>query len=94
MTKIDEVVSGSAQLLDVRTPEEWDEGHAEHAVHISIDDLLQGKTEPLDPTKKIYVYCQAGGRAGRATAYLQQQGFEAENVGGLSTWLHDASSQV
>ncbi len=86
MTKIDEVTSGVAQLVDVRTLEEWNEGHAEHAVHIPLDELLQGKTDALMPTKKIYTYCQAGGRAGQAAAYLKQEGFQVESVGGLSDW--------
>lgn len=93
MTKTDEVKSGEAQLLDVRTIEEWNEGHAEHALHIPVDELLNGeKTGSLVPAKKIYVYCQAGGRAGRAAAYLQEHGFQAENVGGLSAWLNASSS--
>lgn len=86
MSKFDEVESGEAQLLDVRTREEWDGGHANHALHIPVDEVLAGKTQTLSPTKKIYVYCAAGGRAGRAAAYLQKHGFQAENIGGLTDW--------
>ncbi|MBI5405714.1 rhodanese-like domain-containing protein [Candidatus Kaiserbacteria bacterium] len=84
---IDEVKSGSAQLLDVRRADEWQSGHAEHAIHIPVDDLLQGAIGPLMPSKKIYVYCLSGGRAGRAATYLQSQGFQAENADGLADWL-------
>lgn len=93
MTMLDEVRSGEAQLLDVRTIEEWNEEHAEHALHIPINDLLRGQTGPLSPTKKIYVYCMAGGRAGMATEYLKGHGFQAENVGGLSDWLRESNSE-
>jgi|CXWL01.1.fsa_nt_gi rhodanese-related sulfurtransferase len=89
---IDEVKSGDAQLLDVRSLEEWQAGHADHALHIPVDELLQGKIDLLLPTKKIYVYCASGGRAGRAAHYLQEHGFNAENVGGLSDWLRASTS--
>jgi rhodanese-related sulfurtransferase len=87
MSMITEVASGKAQLLDVRTVDEWGSGHAEYAVHIPVDELLNGNTGSLESDKKIYVYCRSGGRAGTATAYLQAQGFLAENVGGLGDWL-------
>jgi rhodanese-related sulfurtransferase len=49
--------------------------------------LLIGKTEGLDPAKKVYAHCAAGGRSEKAVSYLQTQGFDAENIGGLSDWL-------
>ncbi len=88
MTLGDEVKSGEAQLLDVRTAEEWNEGHAEYALHIPVDELYRGKTDVLLPAKKIYVYCASGGRADMAVQYLQEFGFHAENVGGLRDWVH------
>ena len=94
MTMIDEVESGVAQLLDVRTLEEWRERHAEHAIHIPIDELLGGKKGALSSSKKIYVYCAAGGRAGIATKYLQGQGFNAENVGGLTDWIRAGGTRA
>lgn len=87
MTMIEEVASGIAQLLDVRTPEEWSEGRAEHAVLIPVDKLIAGAIDSLLPSKKIYVYCKGGVRAGTAAAYLEGKGFQAENVGGLNDWL-------
>lgn len=92
MTMIDEVKAGQAQLLDVRTAPEWEEEHAEYATHIPLDELLAGGTSQLDATKKIYIYCHSGGRAGMAVQYLKQHGFQAENVGGLSDWLRRAPS--
>ena len=79
--------SGNAQLLDVRTLEEWKEGHAEHALHISVDELLRSEMGELVSSKKTYIYCRSGGRAGTAAKYLKGRGFEAENVGGLGDWL-------
>ncbi|MDO8514769.1 MAG: rhodanese-like domain-containing protein [bacterium] len=87
MSMIEEVISGTAQLVDVRTAEEWQNGHAEHALHIPVEDILRGEMGKLVPSKKTYVYCRSGGRAGVATAYLQDQDFQAENIGGLNDWL-------
>lgn len=87
MTMLEEVKSGIAQLLDVRTPEEWNEGRAEHAVLIPVDKLIAGATDSLLPSKKIYVYCKGGVRAGTAVTYLRGKGFQAENVGGLTDWV-------
>jgi rhodanese-related sulfurtransferase len=87
MSIIEEVKSGNAQLLDVRTLEEWQSGHAEHALHVPVEALLSGNVEGIVPSKKIYLYCRSGGRAGVATEYLQSRGFQAENVGGLNDWL-------
>jgi len=83
----EEVMSGVAQLLDVRTIEEWNQGHAEDAIHIPIENMLKGELGLLNPDKRIYVYCLSGGRAGLATTYLQSNGYHAENVGSLSAWL-------
>ncbi len=91
MTMIDHVTSGEAQLLDVRTLEEWEADHAEYAIHIPVEELLGGEKGILAPSKRIYVYCAAGGRAGMATKYLQEHGYDAENVGGLSDWLRKSS---
>lgn len=84
---IDDVQKGEAQLLDVRSEDEWDAGHAAGALHIPIHTLIEGAVKPLDPAKKVYIYCAAGGRAGRAATYLREHGFTAENVGGLSDWV-------
>lgn len=84
---IDEITSGAAQLLDVRTNEEWESGHAAGAIHIPVTDLLSGTVDALTPGKKVYVYCLSGGRAARSVEYLRHKGYDAENVGGLADWL-------
>ncbi len=93
MTKFEEVEKGTVQLLDVRTLAEWEEGHAEHAIHIPVDVLVKGNHESLDSSKRTYVYCAAGGRAGTATQYLTSLGFTAENVGGLQDWERAQNSK-
>lgn len=67
-------------LLDVRTEEEFSEGHIRGAINIPLDRLAE--TE-LAKNKKLFVYCHSGARSGRAVAYLQSQGYQAENIGGI-----------
>lgn len=84
-----------ALLIDVRTQEEWDEGHIEGAVLIPIDELpdRMGEIEGAaggDKTKPIVVYCRSGGRAGRAKQSLLDAGYEnVSNLGGVSDWCED-----
>lgn len=62
------------QILDVRAPAEWGEGHIPNARHIFLGHLREhlGK---LDKDKPTAVYCDSGYRASIATSILQQQGF-------------------
>lgn len=79
-------------LLDVRTPEEFAEGHVDGAINIPHDQIdahaaeidgLQGG----DMAKPIVVYCRSGGRAGVAKQSLMQGGrSQVTNLGGLSDW--------
>jgi rhodanese-related sulfurtransferase len=86
MDIVNDVVSGAAQLLDVRTKEEWKAGHAAGAMHISLNHLMTGYVGDLEPDLPIYIYCASGARAGSAASYLKRQGYEATNIGGLSMW--------
>lgn len=85
---IDDVAQGKVQLLDVRTKDEWKNGHAKGAVHISVNNLLSGYTGDLDPDLPVYIYCASGARASSAESYLERLGFDATNIGGLAGWVH------
>jgi phage shock protein E len=83
-----EQVKAGATLIDVRTQEEWDAGHATAAQLVPLATLQAGKI-PTDLAKdaEIYVYCRSGNRAGVATEILRQAGFEnVTNIGGLTHW--------
>ncbi len=68
-------------LVDVRTEEEYDNGHVEGAVNIPVDSLRERMSE-LDPGKKIVGYCQVGLRGHVAESILSQNGYEVINVTG------------
>lgn len=82
-----DVKNNKAILLDVRTKDEWDEGHASGAILRSVDDILAGNLDNLPKDKPIYTYCRLGTRAGKATKYLKDRGYIAYNIGGLQDWI-------
>jgi sulfur-carrier protein adenylyltransferase/sulfurtransferase len=70
-------------LIDVRQPEEYAEGHLPGATSIPLGEL-PGRIDEIDRSKLTLVYCRSGGRAGNGTALLTQSGFEqAHNIGGI-----------
>ena len=73
-------------LIDVRQPEEYAEGHIPGATLIPLGELPD-RIDEIDRSKLTLVYCRSGGRAGNGTALLTQAGFEqAHNIGGLPEW--------
>ena len=68
-------------LLDVRTPEEFAEGHIPDAVNIPVDELRHRLAE-IPRGREVAAYCQVGQRGQLATRILLQAGFRAANLGG------------
>ncbi|WP_160670269.1 rhodanese-like domain-containing protein [Clostridium sp. C8-1-8] len=63
-------------ILDVRTDEEFEEGHIDGAILIPANKLPFRYEEILDyEDKPILVYCQTGGRSPMATNFLEENGF-------------------
>lgn len=83
---VEEIPEG-ARVLDVREDYEWEAGHIDGAQHIPLGQLPERYGEvPAD--EDVYVICRTGGRSLRATAYLQQYGFDPVNVqGGMGAWM-------
>ena len=80
----------NAFILDVRTPEEVEEGYIPGATNIDIylgQDFLD-EIEKLDKSKNYYVYCRSGNRSGQACAIMNSIGIEnAYNLeGGFMNW--------
>lgn len=81
-----EEIPADAKILDVREDMEWEAGHIEGAQHIPLGDVPARYGEvPLD--EDVYIICRSGGRSLKATAYLQDAGFDVLNVlGGMGAW--------
>ena len=78
-----------AQLLDVRTPDEWNEGIIEGAIMANFyEDDFESQLAKLDKEKPVAVYCKSGGRSGQAMERMNELGFkEVYNLkGGISAW--------
>lgn len=61
------------QVLDVRTPAEWQAGHIEGAVHKFVADLAESVPEELDRSREVFVACGSGRRASIAASLLLQR---------------------
>lgn len=78
-----------AQILDVRTAGEYQSGHIANALQANWLDPkeFKNRTQHLDKSKIIYIYCQSGGRSASAQAALMEAGFKVVNLeGGMSNW--------
>ena len=65
-----------AQIIDVRTPEEFESGHIDNAKNINwFDKNFENEVASLDKTKPVFVYCKVGGRSAKAADKLSQLGF-------------------
>ena len=74
-------------MLDVRTPEEYKQGHIQGAKLIPVQALAEHLAE-VPKNKRVYVYCHSGKRSARASKLLAKHGFtNIENVmGGIEAW--------
>ncbi|MNJ98014.1 Thiosulfate sulfurtransferase PspE precursor [compost metagenome] len=81
--------SVSGQLIDVRTPKEYKDGHIQNAVNIHLyDQDFKERINKLDKDKVVYVYCKAGGRSAEAVDIMKTNGFKhiVELDGGADAW--------
>lgn len=79
-----------SKILDVRTPDEFDEGYIPNAENIDIR-MGQGfldAIQELDTAVPYYVYCRSGARSAQACQLMAQLGFEkVYNLeGGILDW--------
>ena len=95
-TKIDlttlqeKAIGKDVQLVDVRTPKEYNAGHIDDAINIDISDKENfiREVNKLDKDKPIYIYCHIGGRSNKVSKILESQGFAEvyDFSGGWKTW--------
>ena len=64
-------------ILDVRTPEEFTNGHVAGAVNVDFyASDFEKQLEKLDTTKTYLLYCASGNRSGKAASLMQNKGFK------------------
>lgn len=83
--------SEEAIVLDVRTKEEFGQGHIEGAVLLSVDEISSKAEEVLKEKKaKILVYCRSGNRSATAARTLIELGYEnVLDFGGIIDWPYE-----
>jgi len=76
-TKMKEILEiEGIQLVDVRTPGEYKQGHLPNALNIDfLDSNFEAKIQQLDKTKPVIVYCQRGSRSAKCASQLIANGF-------------------
>jgi rhodanese-related sulfurtransferase len=78
----------SIVLLDVRSPQEYKQGHIPKSISLPLDKL-QNKVEKVVPNKdtEVFVYCLSGSRASSACSIMKQLGYtNVSNLGGITSW--------
>jgi len=64
-------------LLDVRTPEEYAEGHLAGAKNLDYNaPNFTEQIQQLDPDQKYMLYCAVGGRSGKSLEIMKEMGFK------------------
>jgi thioredoxin len=79
----------NAQIIDVRTPQEFASGHIDNAINIDwLGDNFVANAEKLDKTKPVFVYCKTSNRSPQAAKKLEELGFTTiyNMQGGLLKW--------
>ena len=70
-----EIDASQRVLLDVRTIEEYNDGHIPTAINIPVADISSMYSKLEDKDKQVVVYCRSGFRAARAISILEDKGF-------------------
>lgn len=83
-TDFKNLLASGAQIVDVRTPEEYRNGHIKNSVNIPLQQL-NAEIDKLDLQKPVITCCASGMRSASAKAILTENGFEAYNGGGWAS---------
>jgi len=79
-------ISG-AVLLDVRSPQEYREGHIPGSKNVPLQRLGDVSRVAPDQDAPLFVYCYSGSRSGQAVSMLGGMGYSnARNIGGIASY--------
>jgi phage shock protein E len=80
---MDNLIKEGAFLVDVRTEDEFAEGHVNGSTNIPLDQV-SSQFDQFKGKEQIVVFCRSGNRSGQAKMILEQNGFK--NVINGGTW--------
>lgn len=76
-----------AQLFDVRTPQEFAQGHIPGAKNVELAHIDQLPKLVPDTQTPLFLYCRSGRRSGMAADFMRQNGYtNVTNMGGIIDW--------
>ena len=85
-----QILTKEIQLLDVRTPQEYQQGYIEGAILINFfdSDFVSKVNARFNKNKPLYIYCAVGGRSNKAAKKLISVGFDSiyDLKGGFNKW--------
>ena len=81
-------------ILDVRTPEEYEEKHIPGAILIPNEEIESEPLEQLsDLDQEILVYCRSGNRSAQAAKKMVEAGYtNVYDFGGINEWAYDTET--
>jgi len=84
MGSIKDKIKAGAAIIDVRTPDEFADGHYEGARNIPVNVLGNRLDEVGPKDRPVVLYCASGARSAMAAKMLKASGFaDVTNAGGL-----------
>ncbi|MES0327677.1 MAG: rhodanese-like domain-containing protein [Gammaproteobacteria bacterium] len=84
--KLQEFLQNGAQLIDVRSEREFNQGALNGAINLPITSI-QHNTDAIDQSKPVLLYCLSGQRSGMVKQFLISLGFEdVYNIGSYSKY--------
>lgn len=91
------IADSTVVILDVRTAEEFKDGHIANALNIDVNQkkFVKKAKATLPKDKTIAVYCRSGRRSAKAAALLSKNGYECVNLyGGILVWIENGRPVV
>ena len=80
---VEEQMNAGGQLIDVRSPFEYNQGALSGAVNMPIENINNLKAD-IDKSRPVMLYCRTGARSEMVKRYLEQSGFnQVYNIGGI-----------
>ena len=79
--------TNGAVLMDVRTPQEYREGHIPGSKNIPLQAIDKIRSVAENKDTALFVYCHSGGRSRQAVSMLQHMGYtNVRNIGGITAY--------
>ncbi|MDD3723689.1 MAG: rhodanese-like domain-containing protein [Lutibacter sp.] len=89
--------SANQTIIDIRTPQEFREGHIEGAVNINYyDNNFLDQIAKYDKNQPLFIYCRSGNRTSSASKKIADYGFTQiyDLEGGILYWLKNNNETV